>query len=249
MQESSYSKACGDDAGGQLFTAAPDILARLCIVTCCPSSSMRRYVRSHCLTCLDHLASVSKNSSQTIMSDEKRGLSLRKKKVTRPKISAPKDFVKGTSPNPSDAPFPGTLDVRPDMPALERTETSQSSLRGRPSMNADRTADLIKRRYSTRFADTGPAGPMPAMPAIPPQFQQQTSVSPTRGRRSPERPGQKGIRVDARALRDPHLQPEQCTYGERELMYRAKIRRQMLRVYWQTQTRQTSQTTRWNYRS
>jgi len=152
------------------------------------------------------------------MSEEKRGLSLRKKKITRPKISAPKDFVKGTSPNGIDAPFPGSMDVKPDMPALERTETSQSSLRGRPSMSADRTADLIKRRYSTRFVDTGPAPSMPAMPAIPPQFQQR-AMPPSRDGRSPERSGQNGIRVDTRALRDPNLQPEQCAYSRKTVMF------------------------------
>jgi len=157
------------------------------------------------------------------MSEEKRGtLSLRKKKSSKPKISAPTQIAANGPPktNNDAAAFPGHLEDIPDMPALSRTETSQSSLRGRPSINgADRTADLVKRRYSTRFVgqpyDAGPVPTMPAMPNIPLRFQQQqTSVSPSREGRSPERPGQ-GLRVDPRALRDPHLQPEQCMLYDR----------------------------------
>lgn len=181
------------------------------------------------------------------MSEEKRGLSLRKKKITRPKISAPKDFVKGTSPNGIDAPFPGSLDPKPDMPTLERTETSQSSLRGRPSMSADRTADLIKRRYSTRYVDTGPLPDMPAMPAIPPQFQQR-AMPPSRDGRSPERPGQGGIKVDTRALRDPNLQPEQCTFHEKMVLRSSNIG-QMLRQCSRMLMSKTFSTIRWSYRS
>ncbi|KAF2226711.1 Cullin repeat-like-containing domain protein [Elsinoe ampelina] len=143
------------------------------------------------------------------MSDEKKGISLRKKKGSnRPKISAPRpvpeDGTPGHTPDMGSAPF--------EPPPLQRVETSQSSLRSRPSMTADRTADLVKRRYSTRFVgyphDDRLAPPMPAMPSLPTEYQSVKSAPPSRDGKPPES-GVKALKVDIRALRDPNLKPDQ----------------------------------------
>lgn len=146
------------------------------------------------------------------MSDDRRGISLRKKKNTnvRPQISAPRpvpEDINGSTPQ-----INGSYETLP----LTRTETSQSSLRGRPSFQGqDRTADLVKRRYSTRFVgypnDNGLAPPVPSMPSLPAQFQRQASSSPQRDDRA-QSVG-KNLKLDVKALRDPNLVPEQCKSG------------------------------------
>lgn len=135
--------------------------------------------------------------------------SLRKKKTTkRPQISAPRQIAT----NQDDA----TPALRPppsqSLPDSASRNNSQASLavpspspRPRPSIGgADRTADLVKRRYSTRFANGYPqdAERAPSVPNIPAHLAQ------SRPSRSPDRRGER-IHVDVNALRDPHLQPEQ----------------------------------------
>lgn len=145
------------------------------------------------------------------MSDEKKGISLRKKKNNniRPKISAPQPVPEDGTPG--HTPLMGGGSFEP--PPLQRVETSQSSLRSRPSMHADRTADLVKRRYSTRFVgyphDDRLAPPMPAMPSLPVEYQSVRSAPPSRDGKPPEAGG-KSLKVDIRALRDQNLVPEQC---------------------------------------
>lgn len=140
------------------------------------------------------------------MSEERgKGISLRKKKSVRPKISAPRQIV----------PDETLTDSKWEGPALQRSETSTSSIRGRPSIagTTDRTADLVKRRYSTRFVggypgqDAQPPPPIPAMPQMPAQY---AAARPSKEGRSPDRKGGQQVAVDAGALRDPRLQPEQC---------------------------------------
>ncbi|KAF2148933.1 hypothetical protein K461DRAFT_288334 [Myriangium duriaei CBS 260.36] len=144
------------------------------------------------------------------MSDGGRGISLRKKKASnRPQISAPRPVPEDEPPSETPAVDNGAFDG----PTLMRTETSMSSLRARPgAQGADRTADLVKRRYSTRFVgypvDAGMPPPMPSMPSLPPQFQRQASQSPTREERV-QNIGSRNLKLDVRALRDPSLIPEQ----------------------------------------
>lgn len=168
--------------------------------------------------------------------------SLRKKKnVARPKISAPQQIVTNNlgngstsslnAPSPSiNAPSPTQL--APPSPSLQlRTpnwgtshqNASDSNLsipipsptpRPRPSVNGtDKTADLVKRRYSTRFAqaqDDGLTPPIPGVPRLPAQYA--ASAHSSRSGRSPERaPGQR-IKVDVKALRDPALMPDKCPF-------------------------------------
>lgn len=160
------------------------------------------------------------------MSEEgkSKGISLRKKKSTRPKISAPKQII----PQESNTSAP-TVPSVPSVPGLQppqwndgasrKSSETQASVRGRPSMGGpDRTADLVKRRYSTRFvnlpSEAGLAPPVPSVPQIPGQYGLgiSSSRSPSRDGqgRSPDRGGQK-VKVDVKALRDSNLQPEQCT--------------------------------------
>ncbi|KAK4988340.1 exocyst complex component exo84 [Elasticomyces elasticus] len=138
------------------------------------------------------------------MSEEKsKGISLRKKKSTRPKISAPKQISTDSVPAVVAVQESGQQDngssIRPAVPRV------------RPGMGGDNTTDLVKRRYSTRFAQLplaqdGSVPPVPSMPALPKQYQ---SSSPSRDGAALERTETSRLRVDINALRDSNLQPEQ----------------------------------------
>ncbi|GAB7355089.1 hypothetical protein MBLNU459_g5673t3 [Dothideomycetes sp. NU459] len=147
------------------------------------------------------------------------GISLRKKKtVARPKISAPKQIV----PAPDNASSSSLSSAAPALRAPNWDGSSNSASanaapsRPRPSISGqDRTADLVKRRYSTRFAQYPQDGdappPVPGVPQLPAHFAAAAAAAsrPSREGRSPERAEGQRIRVDAKALRDAHLQPEQ----------------------------------------
>ena len=152
-------------------------------------------------------------------SEEKKGLSLRRKKTSaaRPTISAPRQIQPQRDPS---------ADSRWDTQTTASGKTGLSVPReGRPSISsavsADKTSDLVKRRYSTRFAGgipqdatAGLVPPVPAMPSLPAQY----ARSPSRGAdsdrslsrdgRSPSRDGPGRLKVDPRALKDPNLQAE-----------------------------------------
>lgn len=132
--------------------------------------------------------------------EKSKGISLRKKRTVKPKISAPKQISGplqlGVSANPQSRVGP----AGGGFPNAPRP-------RERPR-DGNKTADLVKRRYSTRFTDlptdysTG-APPLPSIPPIPGQF----AVQP------PSRDGQPSgqrLKVDAKALSDPNLRTEQC---------------------------------------
>lgn len=148
------------------------------------------------------------------MSEKAKGIvSLRKKKTTkRPQISAPRQIVAAPQDdsNPSLHPPPLHRQQSSDTAPRNNSQTSQTSLavpRPRPSLGGpDRTADLVKRRYSTRFANyPQDAERAPSVPNIPQHLAQ------SRPNRSPDRRAERGepIRVDVNALRDPDLQPDQ----------------------------------------
>ena len=129
--------------------------------------------------------------------------SLRKKKAGgRPKISDP---VSGPLPDRSRARQADNASVR----------TGISSNRAASNERQDKTADLVKRRYSTRFnavpQDGAPPLPgMPGLPQMPMQYKNQ-QPPPSRDERRPGSSNGQKIAVEARALRDPNLQPEKCT--------------------------------------
>lgn len=147
------------------------------------------------------------------MSEKAKGIvSLRKKKTTkRPQISAPRQIVPpqhdDSTPSLHPPPPPLQHSQSSDTAPRNNSQTSQTSFaapRPRPSLaGPDRTADLVKRRYSTRFANyPQDAERAPSVPNIPAHLAQ------SRPNRSPDRRGER-IRVDVNALRDPHLQPDQ----------------------------------------
>lgn len=133
--------------------------------------------------------------------EKSKGISLRKKRTVKPKISAPKQI---SGPLPSGLATNAQLRVGPvgALPVAPRP-------RERPR-DGNKTADLVKRRYSTRFTDlptdfSAGAPPLPSVPSIPGQF----AVQP------PSRDGQPSgqrLKVDAKALSDPNLRPDQCTF-------------------------------------
>ncbi|KAK5696580.1 exocyst complex component exo84 [Elasticomyces elasticus] len=158
---------------------------------------------------------------------ESKGISLRRKKTTRPTISAPRQISSTSTPQASAPPPPSqSRDRSADSrnPSLWETQTNASgnTTTTRPGLSSDKTSDLVKRRYSTRFAggvphqngfNDGLAPPVPAIPSLPAQYTQQRrpssdSRSPSRDGRSPPRDGPR-LKVDVRALKDPNLQAEQ----------------------------------------
>jgi hypothetical protein len=99
-------------------------------------------------------------------------------------------------------------------PSVDSTRSAQKldAPRERPQ-RPDKTADLVKRRYSQKLqlpTDFG-NGEVGALPQIPSQYRDAPPVRD--GRRPSAAPDAGGqmIRVDMQALRDPNLRPEQCT--------------------------------------
>ncbi|KAH6614131.1 Cullin repeat-like-containing domain protein [Boeremia exigua] len=142
------------------------------------------------------------------MSDKQKGMSLRKKrgvksKKTAPTISAPRQI---------SAPMPTALP--------QASRPSQDSARDRSRgpddrqqrARADRTADLVKRRYSQKVMQLpsdfpGAGAPMPALPPLPSQYRDR---DPSQTRDRDDRPADaRSLRVDMRVLRDPNLQADQ----------------------------------------
>lgn len=145
-----------------------------------------------------------------------RGISLRRKKEQRPKISAPKQI---------SGPLPANLQA-PDIPDEYRSRnTSASSVttrsaggtrldapRERPQPAGGKTSDLVKRRYSTRFNQlpndyTAGAPPVPGLPSKPNQYMRPPVPEP--------KPSQEARRipVDVKAFKDPKLKADECKYN------------------------------------
>ncbi|KAF2459138.1 hypothetical protein BDY21DRAFT_318400 [Lineolata rhizophorae] len=191
------------------------------------------------------------------MSDDRRGISLRKKRSTKPKISAPKQISapiqagsgpsagpppglppnlragRGAAPSPtpsdrSDRDRPRPSDERSrGPPAAATAGLPGANPRPRAAQQSERTAEMVKRRYSTRFTNLpqdfsveGGAPPVPAMPGIPAQYMGAGGRPGTAGSRMapPSRDGPRAssegrrgdkIGVDLKKLRDPNLRPEQ----------------------------------------
>ena len=147
-----------------------------------------------------------------------KALSLRRKKTTaaRPTISAPlpqqppqRDPGQDASRNNS------AWDAQSTRSAATNLSVPGQGQRLSISGDGTKTSDLVRRRYSTRFAggvlDLG--GAAPPLPGLPTQYlhaqprRSQDSRSPSRDTRSASR-GRGPLRVDGRALKDPHLEAE-----------------------------------------
>jgi hypothetical protein len=143
----------------------------------------------------------------TIMSssqdkEKSKGISLRKKRTVKPKISAPKQ-ISGPLPAGLAANAQSRAAPAGGLPSAPRP-------RERPR-DGNKTADIVKRRYSTRFTDlpadfSAGAPQLPSVPTIPGKF----AVQP------PSRDGQPSgqrLKVDLNVLSDPNLRAEQCMFG------------------------------------
>ncbi|KAL1597951.1 exocyst complex component exo84 [Paraconiothyrium brasiliense] len=157
------------------------------------------------------------------MSEEKgKGISLRKnkkrsdksKKGGPPVISAPRQI---------SAPMPAGLGAttlssaqNSGRPSNESSRSGQRPLdaprpRERPQRpGQDKTADLVKRRYSQKItqlpSDFGNGMPMPDMPQIPAQFRE---APPSRDGRPPGSSDGRSFKPDRRQLADDNLKPDQ----------------------------------------
>lgn len=146
--------------------------------------------------------------------EKSKGISLRKKRDKDKKKTAPTISV----PRQISAPMPAGASIAPSIASSNRPSTESSRSRQnrgdvpqqRPQ-RADKTADLVKRRYSQKIttlpSDFG-NGPMPDMPQIPSQYRDK---SQTRDVRPPANGGEgRPLRLDMKALHDPNLRAEQC---------------------------------------
>ena len=128
------------------------------------------------------------------MDEKNKGFSLRQKKSKRIPISGPK-------------PISGPINQ-----VKEQASRSQARPNVNGRLDVGNTADLVKRRYSTRFNQpldfsntNGP--PVPSVPSIPngyPQSGSKIHAGPSHGSKIP---------VDLNILKDPNLHPEKYSTG------------------------------------
>lgn len=133
--------------------------------------------------------------------DEKRGKSLRKKSGRTQKNINPKKIG-------APVPIANTKGLPSHIkPSAELSK--YSTPRERPQQG-DKTADLVKRRYSTRFAQlpqdfNAGAPPVPSLP-LPDQY---GSAPPSRdGPVRQESSERRRLKLDPNVLSDPNLTPE-----------------------------------------
>ena len=131
-------------------------------------------------------------------SEKSKGVSLRKKKDK----SFRHQIVNITGP--LDAPRPPSSTGSTATKASSQLKVPAAQERLKPG---GATSDIIKKRYSIRYAQTPDFGagapPIPGLPSIPPQFAQ-----PTIKEESTKTAASQG--VDVKALRDPTLAAEDC---------------------------------------
>jgi exocyst complex component 8 len=147
---------------------------------------------------------------------EGRGLTLRKKRKDRPKISGPQPTSSSTT--------------RPSGPSPQPSQGA-STLSVPKERNAE-TSDLVKRRYSTRYNQLPNfgGGDTPAVPALPAALKRRSGAG------SPKRPstreGSAPLKVDEDALSDSNFQADRyvtnllSNASESEIQdYQNKLRR------------------------
>ena len=184
-------------------------------------SAEARYEQQQILQCTP--AHRLRRCSLPKMSEDKKGISLRRKKTTRPTISAPRQVSHQRAPS---------ADSRAN--SLWETQTNGSGTTGNLTVpgesggrgGKDKTSDLVKRRYSTRFTggaglqqDAGFAPPMPSMPAQYAAAAGRGESAQGRSRsasredgRSPS-PSRGRLKIDMRALKDTNLQAEKYVHS------------------------------------
>jgi hypothetical protein len=148
------------------------------------------------------------------MSEKQKGISLRKKRGDKNKKNAPPPTI--SAPRQISAPMPAGV-AAASLPSSGRPSNESSRSRTRQDVpqsrpqRPDKTADLVKRRYSQKITtlpgDFGNGEPMPQMPKMPAQYREK---SQTREGRPPGSSNGRALQVDPRALRDPNLEVERC---------------------------------------
>ncbi|KAF2708895.1 hypothetical protein K504DRAFT_433537 [Pleomassaria siparia CBS 279.74] len=150
------------------------------------------------------------------MSEEKsKGISLRKKRTEkRPKPGKNKD-ISVSAPRQISAPMPtgiasSTLSSS-GRPSIDSNRSANKPDASREkAQRPDKTADLVKRRYSQKLqlpTDFG-NGDLGALPQIPSQYRNAPSPQ-SRDERPPRTADGPSLKVDTNALRDPNLRAEQ----------------------------------------
>lgn len=145
------------------------------------------------------------------MSDDRgKGISLRKKRTRKgPATDVPPRRQPISGPMPAGLAATQTSG-RPSQESNRSGPRKLDAPRERPQ-RADKTAELVKRRYSQRItqmpADFGNGAPMPAMPQLPAQYRM---APPSRDGKATGPSDGRALQVDMRALKDPGLDPEQC---------------------------------------
>ncbi|KAI9051643.1 hypothetical protein LZ554_004685 [Drepanopeziza brunnea f. sp. 'monogermtubi'] len=131
--------------------------------------------------------------------EKSKGISLRTKRNKRPAISAKQ--------------ISGPLQQIGAAPRSNGGQPGLSPAQQRPPVGGQ-AADLVKRRYSTRFNNApsdynAAAPPVPSIPTLP----RQIAPPKDRGGRGPSPGRGPGLNVDVKALRDPNLRPDQYISG------------------------------------
>ena len=155
---------------------------------------------------------------------ERVGVSLRQKRNRRQAVQDPAELRNG-SPGPQQyqqqqkpqLPLPqpsqgsGVSQISQGRRSNDSARSGEPRARPRPKAD-DSTSNLVKKRYSVRYGQQAPgssqgagAPPVPSVPRLPPNFAQQNSSSASVGSQG------RNQALDMRALRDPNLQPDQCS--------------------------------------
>jgi hypothetical protein len=139
-----------------------------------------------------------------------RGISLRPKRSgTRLKISNP-TLISAPKAATTNTVELGTYATSSKRPTPNASNTTLPSVQERPKDDSNRTADLVKRRYSTRFTNfdlNAAADAVPNMPIIPAKFA---------GQPPPSRDGGasiRSLRIDGALMKDPNFDAEDCEFG------------------------------------
>lgn len=157
------------------------------------------------------------------MSEEKgKGISLRKNKKRSDKSKKGPPVI--SAPRQISAPMPVGLGAtsissaqNSGRPSNESSRSGQQRVepprpRERPQRpGQDKTADLVKRRYSQKItqlpSDFGNGMPMPDLPQIPAQFRE---APPSRDGRPPGTSDGRSFKPNRQQLADDNLKPDQC---------------------------------------
>ena len=148
--------------------------------------------------------------------DGDNGVSLRQKRNRRQAIQDPQVVGNSLRDNRPQLPPPqpsqgsaisGISQISQSRVSTESNRSGDVRPKPRPKRN-DETSNLVKKRYSVRYGqapDISQGAPsVPGIPRLPQNFAQQNGSNASLA--------QQNQGVDMRALRDPNLKPDQCTF-------------------------------------